>query len=355
MLKHVTAGMRSTHPVRRTVACLAMMAMTVAAASSIVSAKGVYIINDGQTRMIVEASGYVPSAIVRNAGIEVSDLDRITSSRDENNNMEITITRSQDVTINYQDSSLHVHAYEETVEDLLERMDIDLGVRDEVSIDLGSYTTDGMVIDIQQYTFDNVEAMEPVTYTTERVANPSLTKGKEVVKQAGKNGTARITYYVTYKDGVEVEREPVSSELVTAPVNEIVEYGTKSANIAKSDRISKDTRNKDGSGVLTFKSGDTLTYSRVINGSATAYTAKPGALTASGKPVYVGGVAVDPRVIPLGSKLYLTTPDGRVVYGMATAIDTGGAIKGNIIDLFYNTYNECIQFGRRAMTIYVLN
>ncbi len=355
MLKHVTTDGKSVHPVRRTIAFVMMSVMTISAACSIVSAKAVYIINDGETRSVVESSGYTPTAIVKNAGIEVSPIDQITSERNENGTIEINIVRSQDVTINYLGSTLHAQAYNETVGDLLERMNIPLSATDEVSIDLSNYTQDGMSINISKYTYDRVEAVEPITYTTDRVANASMAKGTEKVKQAGKNGSARVTYYVTYKDGVEVDREPISSEMITAPTNQITEYGTKSSTVASNDRIASDKRNKNGSGVLTFKSGNTLTYSRVINGSATAYTAKPGALTASGKPVYVGGVAVDPKVIPLGTKLYITTPNGKIVYGMATAIDTGGAIKGNIVDLFFNTYNECIQFGRRACTIYVLN
>ena len=107
--------------------------------------------------------------------------------------------------------------------------------------------------------------------------------------------------------------------------------------------------------MLTFRSGDTLTYSRVITANATAYTAKAGARTASGRVASVGCVAVDPKVIPMGSKLYITTPNGKIVYGTAVAADTGGAIKGNKVDLYYNTYNECIQFGRRNVTVYVLN
>ena len=57
----------------------------------------------------------------------------------------------------------------------------------------------------------------------------------------------------------------------------------------------------------------------------------------------------------MGSKLYITTPNGNIVYGTAVAADTGGAIKGNKVDLYYNTYNECIQFGRRNVTVYVLS
>mgnify|MGYP004662145333 CR=1 FL=1 len=342
-------------PVRRTIAFVLMMLLTTAGASSIVSAKAVYIIDDGTTRTTVESSSYVPSSAIEKAGLEVSALDQVSTEHNDNGTIEIRITRSQEVAINYMGSTLHVRAYDETVSDLLERMNITLGDDDTVSVNLGNYTQDGMVIDVTKYTYGTAEADEAITYTTERVANASMAAGKESVKQAGKNGTAHVTYSITYKNGKEVDREPISSTVVTAPTPEIIEYGTKSGSVTSGDRIRSDSRNSDGSGVLTFNSGSTLSYSRVITANATAYTAKPGARTASGKAVYVGGIAVDPKVIPLGTKLYITTTNGKIVYGMATAIDTGGAIKGNKIDLFYNTYSECVQFGRRNCTVYVLN
>ena len=355
MFKHVTAGRKTMRPVRRTVAFVSMMVLTVGAASAIASAKAVYIIDDGTTRTTVESSDYAPSSVVKKAGIEVASSDQITSDRNEDGTVEIKITRGQNVSVNYMGATLHTYAHDETIASVLDRLNIDLGENDEVSVDLSSYTEDGMSINVTAYTYGTEEAVEPITYSTERVANGSMTKGKEVTKQASKNGTARVTYAVTYKDGVEIDREPVSSEVITAPTAEIVEYGTKAASISSSDRIASDARSADGSGVLTFKSGSTLTYSKVISANATAYTAPAGAHTASGRVVSVGCVAVDPKVIPMGSKLYITTPNGSIVYGMAVAADTGGAIKGNKVDLFFNTYNECIQFGRRTCTVYVLN
>lgn len=68
-----------------------------------------------------------------------------------------------------------------------------------------------------------------------------------------------------------------------------------------------------------------------------------------------GRVAVDPRVIPLGTRMYIETADGSLIYGYAVAADTGGAIKGNIVDLYFNTYQECVNFGRRAVKVYILD
>ena len=90
--------------------------------------------------------------------------------------------------------------------------------------------------------------------------------------------------------------------------------------------------------------------------TATAYTAGYGGAdhyTATGTRVQVGTVAVDRNVIPLGTRMYIVTNDGSVVYGTAVAEDTG--VRGNIVDLYYNTYSQCISFGRRSCTVYVLS
>ncbi len=88
-------------------------------------------------------------------------------------------------------------------------------------------------------------------------------------------------------------------------------------------------------------------YSKKLRCEATAYIAT-GNPTATGIMPYWGVIAVDPRVIPLGTKVYIPG------YGMALAADTGGAIRGNIIDLFMNTYVQAINWGRRNVDVYIL-
>ena len=88
---------------------------------------------------------------------------------------------------------------------------------------------------------------------------------------------------------------------------------------------------------------------------ATAYTYVPGLTTmttATGRRLQKGIVAVDPKLIPLHTKLYITSDT--VDYGYGEAEDTGGVIKGNIVDLAFMSYDECIQFGRRQMIVYIL-
>ena len=113
--------------------------------------------------------------------------------------------------------------------------------------------------------------------------------------------------------------------------------------------------NTDGSGILTLTDGTTLNFSGVKSMTATAYTAGHGGAdytTATGTLVKVGTVAVDKNVIPLGTKMYIVAADGSVVYGTAVAADTG--VRGNIVDLYYDTYQQCINFGRRTCNVYIL-
>lgn len=94
-----------------------------------------------------------------------------------------------------------------------------------------------------------------------------------------------------------------------------------------------------------------INYSNVMSMEATAYLPTDGSgagITATGIKATYGVVAVDPRVIPLGTKVYIPG------YGVALAADTGGAIKGYKIDLCMESYGECMRFGRRNVTVYVL-
>ena len=102
--------------------------------------------------------------------------------------------------------------------------------------------------------------------------------------------------------------------------------------------------------------GNTVSYSSMLSGTCTAYSV-PGGTTSLGWDAVYGVVAVDPNIIPYGTKMYITSPDGSVVYGYGVAGDTGGAcMAGDIIaDLCYNTIEECSQIGRRTMNIYILS
>ena len=171
-----------------------------------------------------------------------------------------------------------------------------------------------------------------LAYETEIRKDPSLTKGERRVLQQGKTGHGRQVLEHRSTEDRTVATVVLETEVVEAPVKEIILEGTKDVQPTVNGKR----------------------YKKKITMQATAYDPTAGTMTATGTRAKVGTVAVDPRVIPLGSKLYVESTDGFPSYGIAVAEDTGGAIKGNRIDLFYNTNAEANRFGRRNVTVYVL-
>ena len=176
---------------------------------------------------------------------------------------------------------------------------------------------------------------EDIPFNTVENAVDTIPKGSREVVSAGASGKATRTYLVKYVDGKKVD-EALYTEFTTQnPVNEVVNVGV--------------------GGTVTAKDGTVYEYNYRKQMEATAYTYVPGKTTmttATGERLRKGIVAVDPKVIPLHTKMFIT---GTIEYGLGVAEDTGGVIKGNIVDLAYMSYDECIQFGRRQMQVYILD
>lgn len=169
----------------------------------------------------------------------------------------------------------------------------------------------------------------------------SVWEGQRRVRQEGLPGIRNVTTEITYIGGVEQSREVVEESMLLQPVNAIVDVGT--------GRL----------GALTDVTSPYFHYVRRVRMEATAYTAgfgctgkRPGdpgyRITASGRRVEHGIVAVDRRVIPLGTRLYV---EG---YGFAIAADVGGAIRGYRIDLFMESLQDALRFGRRDLYVWIL-
>ena len=299
-------------------------------------------------------TGASDSAIVLDDSTETEPLPNFSSQLvyvdTKTTGFEITLKAGNPVTVHYEDADITAQAKGETISALLTRLHITPSPLDMVLVDLSNGIDLTIASDLTYYD----HAVESVAYETTRVPSADLPKGTEQVLQTGKNGTRSIVYEVTYSGGELVSRQFVEETDSTA-VDEIVAYGTSVSSVDRSDRIANVSSNADGSGVLTFRSGGTMRFSAVKSMTATAYTSGHGGAdnyTATGTACQVGTVAVDKNVIPLGTRMYIQTSDGRIIYGVAVAEDTG--VRGNIIDLYYDTYAQCISFGRRSCTVYLL-
>lgn len=197
-----------------------------------------------------------------------------------------------------------------------------------------------MVIKVATFIEKTKTLKEEIAFETKTIENPDLAYGKTVVKTQGVNGVKETVVKETYKGDELISTEIVSEKITKQPVTQVIEKGTKQ-NVIKTEK-------------------GTFTFSQKMTMKSTAYTAGPEStgknpgdagygITASGMKAQKGVVAVDTEVIPFGTKLYI---EG---YGYAVAGDTGSAIKGNKIDVFFDKYSDAIQYGVKNVNVYVLD
>ena len=168
----------------------------------------------------------------------------------------------------------------------------------------------------------------PVVVQYERV--DTLPKGEEKVLQEGTVGLDEVEEEIHYKQGDVIDTKELQRKTITPMQPKVVQVGTREVEVSRSyDRVRE-----------------------VITMEATAYLPTDGGgdgITATGIRARHGVVAVDPNVIPLGTRVYIPG------YGEAIAADTGGDIVGNRIDVVLEDYGSAMQFGRRTVDVYILS
>ena len=293
------------------------------------------------------------------AGVTVGERDSLNYETDKPlfDKMHIRVTRVMDVQITADGETKAYETSAQTVEDALEKCGVQLGEEDRVEPALTEKVKDGMEITVRRVEVKEEVQTEEVAYETEYQDTASLYEGETQVKTEGVPGEKEVTYKVTYVDGEEESREAASEKVTKEPVAEVVLRGTSQKEEA-SGGVDVSGGNGTGNVAGTFVDmyGNTVSYSSMMSGTCTAYSV-PGGTTSLGWDAVYGVVAVNPNIIPYGTKMYITSPDGSVVYGYGVAGDTGGAVMaGDILaDLCYNTLEECSQIGRRTMNIYILS
>ena len=192
------------------------------------------------------------------------------------------------------------------------------------------------VVSLPKISSEIIHEEEALPFETVYQKDSLLLEGQQAVLSKGHEGVLKTSYEVFYKDDEEIGRILLSEER-TEPKNKVVVVGQSAPQ-----------------GGVLHVDGEDLSYSNVYEMKAYAYCL--GGRTATGTTPKRGSVAVDPKVIPLGSKLYVVASDGTSwCYGYAVAEDTGGAIKGSKIDLYMETNELCIQFGVKSAKVYILN
>lgn len=323
----------------------------------------VVVLADGKSKTVTLTGGTVQDALDE-AGVTVGEEDSLNYPKDKPlfDKMHIRVTRLMGVRITADGETREVETSAQTVEAALERAGVQLGEHDRVEPELTAKVTEDMEITVKRVTLKDEIEVEEIPFETQYEDTESLYEGETQVKTPGVVGTKEVTYQVTYVEGVEEGREAVSEKVTAEPEDEVVLRGIAQRDGGQSDDQPQapDVSGGNGTGVtagtFTDMYGNVVSYSSMMSGTCTAYSV-PGGTTSLGWDAVYGVVAVNPNIIPYGTKMYITSPDGSVVYGYGVAGDTGGAaMAGDIIaDLCYNTIEECSQIGRREMIIYILS
>lgn len=311
----------------------------------VLSAYEVTISDNDMSKKILVSGGTVEDALEQ-ADIKLGD-SRVTYpalDSEINSDEKIKILDAKKIKLTADGETKEILVPYGIVEESLALAGIKVGKDDILDVERDADISNLDSVRIKRVTYKNETVSEKIAYDKVKENSDEVNLGETKIKTKGVNGEKAVVKKVKYIDGERDSSEKIAEKVIKKPVDEVTLVGTKGA------------ADSGGAGTFTDSNGVEVSYNYVLTGSGTAYTAPAGSLTATGNTVYEGGVAVNPNLIPYGSKLYIESTDGSFVYGYATAIDTGGALMDGsaIVDCFYFSYDACVNFGRRNVNVYVI-
>ena len=280
--------------------------------------------------------------ILKEANIEVSEHDKVVQGLDSKIGADnkIDIQKAFQVTLVDGKEKRQVWSTSTTVANFLKQQGIQLNEFDRVENNLEEVITPESKIAVVRVekVIDVVE--DPLDFAIEKKQDSSLQKGKEKVLTAGRKGTISRTYEVVKENGEIVAKNLQSEKVIKEPTKQVVAVGTKAV-VASAPTVSRGSETTSGKEFYVTATAYTPYCDGCSGTSATGINLRAN----SGLKV----IAVDPSVIKLGSKVWV---EG---YGTAIAGDTGGAIKGNKIDILVQSDAQARNWGRKKVRIKVLN
>lgn len=281
------------------------------------------VIFDGKNKKQVNTRSSNFKDVVVSSGIKLGKYDTFWASTDKVENGSIVVVeRAVPVTISANGKTTKIYTTQQTVQGVVNDAGYDWQTMMPLE-DGFSKVKDGMTIHVVPYEKRTVVRKEKLPVSYIRWYDPYLGSTALEVIDPGRPGEMAVTTEEYVSDGKVLRSDVVSSEMVDEGIEGSMKVGTPEE-----------------------------TVGQILHMSATAYHPSDGdgrGITATGTQAGYGTVAVDPNVIPLGSTVYIPG------YGEAVASDTGGAIRGNRIDLCMETFAECYNFGVRNVEVYISN
>jgi len=315
---------------------LVFLALVGSAAWVKANEKAVEITVDGQ-RITLRTLKKTVDDSLKEARVSLGPYDEVLPARNAllTREQKIAVIRAVQITLIVEGKKSEIYSTKQTVSDVLQANDVSLEAADKVTPDKSAPVTSGMTIEVIRVKENTTQTTARIPFTIVKREDRQLEIGITKVVQEGQEGVKQLTYRDVIENGKKTKSVLVQTKVIKEPVSRILAYGT--------------------SGTIN-RGNETIRFQKAFEMTATAYYPGPESTgkwadgyTKIGLRATFGVVAVDPNVIPLRSRLYI---DG---YGFAIAADVGGAIKGNRIDLCYDTKAEALKWGRRKTKVYLLN
>lgn len=308
------------------------------------------VINVDGAVIVVRTMKSTVGEVLDQSGLEIGEHDYVSlpfgSELQKIKTNIINIKRAVPLIVEVDGKKTTIMTVKDTVGEALKEEPVSLRMGDKIEGAVYSQKVEeNMEVKVIRVKHKLITEEETIPYEVIEKENGNMEIGEQRVVKEGTEGKIEKVYAVKYEDGKEVYRRLMSESVVSEPSEKIVEYGTVASYVSSR--------------------GDRFRYSNVLEMRATAYTAsyectgkRPGdpgfGITYTGVPVRPGIVAVDPKVIPLGSRLYIEGIGDVPDYGYALAADIGSAVKGNTIDLYKESMDEVKKWGVRKVRVYIL-
>lgn len=316
--------------------------------------KKLTIVVDGKEKAVHTSLDKVQQ-LLDEESIKISDYDQISVPVNSaiKDGSTVIIKHAQPVLLTIGGKTSTVYTTENSVKAVLQQQNIALGTYDKVKPDLqGDWQGTGRIQIIRVQKKSSV-TKHVLPFQTVKTANAKLYKGKQLTVQQGKKGLLVKTFELVYEDGKLVSNRLVGKTVQIASVNKVIAVGTKKrvavlSASEKSRQISVKGVKINAKRVLTNVS--LTAYSAGVESTGKSSKHPQYGLTYSGTRVTEGRtIAVDPKVIPIGWWVYI---EG---IGLRRAEDTGSAVKGKKIDVYFDSESYAEDFGiKHGYKVYVI-
>lgn len=329
-----------------------LLIASICAATLLFGTVNTFAVTDGENTHKVHTLSTDVNDALTVAGFD-SDEYRVLSVNAVNNVTNIAVAYTFPVYITMGDKTIETSAIESTVGEILKNEGFNVDQYDMVEPSLDTVVSNTAYIDYTNIDYITGSYTETIPSTIQTVYSSKLDAGTTTLSE-GKDGEQQVNYTAKVVNGVTVETVVNERITLSAAVNGTKTIGTKKAAVTTSESV-KTISTLNAPTIELDENGNPVNYKKHITVQATAYT-YTGNKCSTGVAPQPGYIAVNPDVIPYGTKMYIKSSDGSYIYGYAVAADTGGFINSrpNNVDLFMTSKAACTAFGRRNVEIYIL-